>query len=274
MELISSHKCFEGKQLRYKHHSHFNQCEMTFSIFLPPQAENERVPMLMWLSGLTCNDENFVVKAGAQKYATEYGMAIVTPDTSPRGEAVKNDDSYDLGQGAGFYVNATEPGWAEHFQMYDYITQELPQVLLEHFPLNGAASITGHSMGGHGALTLGLRNPKLYRSISAFAPICHPMNCPWGQKAFSHYLGENPQSWEMYDALKLLESTETPPHILIDQGEADSFLEEQLNVDIFTEEAFRHQNISINRREGYDHSYFFIASFIESHIIFHSKYLA
>jgi len=227
MQKLSAYQCFGGQQLRFSHESTSLNCAMSFSVFLPPQAQQKKLPVLYWLSGLTCNDENFVLKAGAQRYASELGIIIVTPDTSPRGEGVPDDAdaAYDFGLGAGFYLNATEQPWAEHYRMYDYIVEELPALLAAHFPVDPArASIAGHSMGGHGALTLGLRNPQQYASVSALAPICSAINSPWGQKALGNYLGNNKDDWLQYDALHLLENSQQCPPILIDQGEADEFL--------------------------------------------------
>ncbi len=278
MQALSAYQCFGGQQLRFSHHSSSLSCAMTFSLFLPPQAQEKKLPVLYWLSGLTCNDENFVLKAGAQRYASELGIIIVTPDTSPRGEGVPDDAdaAYDLGLGAGFYLNATEQPWPEHYRMYDYIVEELPTLLAANFPVDPArASIAGHSMGGHGALTLGLRNPQQYASVSAFAPICSAINSPWGQKALGNYLGNNKDDWLQYDALHLLETSQQCPPILIDQGEADDFLAEQLHPELFEQACAKHpaHPITLRRQSGYDHSYFFIASFIGEHLAFHARHL-
>jgi len=250
---------------------------MTVSVFLPPQAERAPVPVLYWLSGLTCTDENFVNKAGAQRYAAEHGVALVAPDTSPRGEEVPDDPdrAYDFGLGAGFYVNATQAPWSAHYRMYDYVTQELPQLIGEHFPVDTAnAAIFGHSMGGHGALTIALRNPSAYRSVSAFAPIVAPMQCPWGQKAFSHYLGDDREQWRQYDATELLATVDAHVPMLIDQGEADNFLEEQLQTGLLVDALEREDYTAwVRMQPGYDHSYFFIASFMEEHVRFHAQQL-
>lgn len=248
---------------------------MRFAIYLPPQTANgEKVPVLYWLSGLTCTDENFMHKAGAARIASELGIAIVVPDTSPRGIDVANDESYDLGQGAGFYVNATEPPWNRHYQMYDYVLHELPQLIEATFPVSARRSISGHSMGGHGALVLALRNPTRFHSVSAFSPINNPINSPWGQKAFTAYLGKDTSKWANYDASLLMrESTSSVP-ALVDQGEADEFLEEQLKPETL-EAAAKASGypLKLNRHEGYDHSYYFIASFIEDHLRFHAQHL-
>lgn len=271
----SQNKVFGGWHKQYVHQSSSNNCEMRFAIFLPPNASSShKVPVLYWLSGLTCTDENFMQKAGAFKVAAELGIAIVAPDTSPRGEGVANDDNYDLGQGAGFYVNATQSPWAKHYHMYDYITQELPELIESHFPVSSKKSISGHSMGGHGALVIGLRNPEQYQAISAFSPISNPMNCPWGIKAFSHYLGDDRDNWQAYDASRLLKSAVQAPPILVDQGNADQFLMEQLKPETLLESALENNvSIDVRMQEGYDHSYYFISSFIEEHLEFHAQHL-
>ncbi|HSB96172.1 MAG TPA: S-formylglutathione hydrolase, partial [Spongiibacteraceae bacterium] len=229
MEIIASNKCFDGWQHRLRHRSTVLQCEMTLSLYLPPAAERGAVPVLYWLSGLTCNDQNFVTKAGAQRYAAEQGVALVAPDTSPRGTDVADDAGWDLGQGAGFYLNATQAPWAQHFRMYDYIVDELPAALENRYALDGGRrAIFGHSMGGHGALTIALKNPQKYRSVSAFSPICAPTQCAWGQKAFNAYLGDDPALWRQHDSSVLLAQQALPYPILIDQGEADEFLAAQL----------------------------------------------
>ncbi|WP_460048532.1 S-formylglutathione hydrolase [Sessilibacter sp. MAH2] len=277
MSKISSFKCFDGEQLRYRHFSETLQCEMTFSIFLPPQSREGSVPVLYWLSGLTCTDENFVTKAGAQQYATDFGIAIVAPDTSPRGDDIPDDPekAYDFGLGASFYVNATEEPWAKNYRMYDYIVRELPQLIAANFPINSdLTSISGHSMGGHGALTIALKNPEVFRSVSAFSPICSPIECPWGQKALSLYLGKDKSKWQEYDTVALVSKVEARLPVLIDQGDADNFLEEQLKTPLLIEAAEHAQfPMSIRMQPGYDHSYFFIASFIGEHIKFHAKNL-
>ncbi|UTW46725.1 S-formylglutathione hydrolase [bacterium SCSIO 12696] len=278
MKKISEYKSFGGRQLRYQHNSKSLNCEMTFSIYLPPQAEQGSVPVIYWLSGLTCTDENFVTKAGAQQYAAQYGVAIVVPDTSPRGDGVADDPdgAYDFGLGAGFYVNATEEPWARHYRMYDYVVDELPALVNRELPVDGnRVGIMGHSMGGHGALTIALNNPNRYRSISAFSPICSPINCPWGQKALGNYLGSDQASWQRHDTVALVkQATERLP-ILVDQGTADNFLEEQLKTPLLIEASEQAgYPMETRMQPGYDHSYFFIASFIGEHIAFHSKYLA
>ena len=276
VEVIGSNKCFGGWQQRLRHSSRVLDCEMVFSVYLPPQADIRRVPVLYWLSGLTCNDQNFVTKAGAQRCAAELGVAIVAPDTSPRGEGVADADGWDLGQGAGFYLNATREPWARHFRMYDYIVDELPELIRSHFPRidSERCGIFGHSMGGHGALTIALRNPQRFRSVSAFSPICAPSFCPWGEQAFSAYLGEDRNTWAEYDACELLAKTQLPFEILVDQGEADEFLEKQLRPDRLCEVAARTgQALRMRRHAGYDHSYFFIASFIADHLRYHADLL-
>jgi len=250
---------------------------MRFGIYLPPQAKAGKVPVLYWLSGLTCTDENFATKAGAQRVAAELGIAIVMPDTSPRGlDLPGENDSYDFGSGAGFYLNATQAPWAGHYNMYDYVVDELPALVNEHFPVDGQrTSISGHSMGGHGALTIALKNPDRYRSVSAFAPIAAPTQCPWGEKALMGYLGADRAGWLQYDATELVKTAQLPGEILIDQGGADDFLQEQLKPELF-EQACRAsgQRLLLRLQPGYDHSYFFIASFIEEHLRFHGAALA
>lgn len=273
---VSEQLCFGGKQIRFAHTSRVLNCEMQFSVFLPPQAETQAVPALYWLSGLTCTDENFSGKAGAQRYAAELGIALVIPDTSPRGEGVPDDENgaYDFGLGAGFYVNATQMPFARHYQMYDYIVKELPELVEAQLPLSDKRSISGHSMGGHGALVIGLRNAERFCSISAFSPICNPVNCPWGIKAFTGYLGEDKNQWQQYDASVLLAAVKKPLPILVDQGSADSFYPEQLRTDSLIEAA-KHSGAAaqIRLQQGYDHSYYFIASFIEQHLRFHAEHL-
>jgi S-formylglutathione hydrolase len=273
---LSSTKSFGGWIKRFKHQSNSLQCEMIFAVYLPPQADTQKVPVLWWLSGLTCNDENFMQKSGAQRIAAELGIAIICPDTSPRGLNLPGEhDSYDFGSGAGFYLNATQAPWADHYRMYDYISEELPQLVFSELPLNGRESISGHSMGGHGALVLALRQPERYASVSAFAPIVNPSQCPWGVKAFSHYLGLDQSTWAEYDACELIKSNlGTKQNLLIDQGDADNFLVEQLQpqhlIDICNQ---LNHPLDYRSRAGYDHSYFFIASFIEEHLRYHAQYL-
>lgn len=277
MEQIASNKIFGGQQLRFSHQSDVLGCSMNFSIYLPPEAENNRVPVLYWLSGLTCTDENFVAKGGAQQHAAEQGIAIVVPDTSPRGEGVPDDPDggYDFGLGAGFYVNATEQPWNRHYQMYDYVVDELPALVNSQFPLDSEKTgIFGHSMGGHGALTIALKNPQRYKSASAFSPICSPMNCPWGEKALRNYIGSNLQDWEPYDTTALVRAATTCLPVLVDQGDADEFLQEQLNTDLLsTVIAEADYPMEIRMQPGYDHSYFFISTFVGDHIRFHKQHL-
>jgi S-formylglutathione hydrolase len=277
IEQIGAVQSFGGQQLRYKHQSAVLNCEMTFSIYLPPQVQQGPVPVLYWLSGLTCNDENFVQKAGAQQHAAEYGIAIVCPDTSPRGDGVADDPeaAYDMGLGAGFYVNATQQPWAEHYQMYSYILDELPELVNAEFPVDGQrTSITGHSMGGHGALTIALKNPQRFKSVSAFAPICSPLNCPWGEKVLSNYLGDDRQSWKQYDAVELVKQAKQHLPVLVDQGDADNFLTEQLKTELLVSAGqVADFPIQIRMQPDYDHSHFFIATFIAEHIAFHASAL-
>lgn len=281
MEELASNQCFGGTQLRCKHFSTTLLCEMTFSVFLPEQlasGADVKLPVLYWLSGLTCNDENFVQKAGAQRVASELGLIIVAPDTSPRGEQVPDaeDEAYDFGKGAGFYVNATEEPWAKNYQMYDYICEELPELVAKKFPVDPSRQgISGHSMGGHGALTIALKNPDKFHSVSAFAPICAPLQCPWGQKALRGYLGEDQSTWAQYDAVELVKQCSQPVPMLVDQGSDDQFLKEQLKPELLVEACNRSgYPLSFNQRSGYDHSYFFIATFIDSHLRFHHGILS
>lgn len=275
IENLSCNKSFGGWHKQYSHRSETLNCDMRFAIYLPPQASgNQKVPVLYWLSGLTCTDENFMQKAGAQRAAAELGMAIVAPDTSPRGDSVADDEGYDLGKGAGFYVNATEAPWSRHYRMYDYIVNELPELIEATFPVSRQRAISGHSMGGHGALMIALRNPERYCSVSAFSPISNPVNCPWGQKAFSAYLGKDVQRWREYDASILMRDAEQTVPALVDQGEADNFLTEQLKPEALSAAAkAREYPLELRRHEGYDHSYYFIASFIEEHLKFHAGHL-
>lgn len=272
---LESHLSFGGEQKRFKHYSSTLNCEMTFSIYLPPQYKTQALPVIYWLSGLTCNDENFTTKAGAQAHAAELGLILVMPDTSPRGETVANDEAYDLGQGAGFYVNATQQPWQTHYQMFDYISVEFPQLIKQHFTTNGKQAIAGHSMGGHGALMLALRHPNLYSSASAFAPIVNPSQVPWGVKAFSSYLGDDCSHWQQYDSCLLLDKYQADPFpILIDQGTSDNFMPEQLLPEQFEKIALsKNWPLTLRMQQGYDHSYYFIASFIKSHLEFHKQYL-
>lgn len=276
LTLVSGQKVCGGWHKQFTHRSAVLNCTMRFAVFLPPQAEQGiKVPVLYWLSGLTCTDENFMQKAGAFKVAAELGIAIVAPDTSPRGEGVADDPdgSYDLGLGAGFYLNATQPPWNSHYNMYSYIVDELPKIIEDEFFVSKQKAISGHSMGGHGALTIALKNPKNYSSVSAFAPICNPIDCPWGQKAFGAYLGTDKTLWQQYDSSTLIaKATEFVP-ALVDQGEVDGFLEEQLKPEILTQAAKKTAYPLTHRRhEGYDHSYFFISSFIDDHLRFHNQF--
>ena len=274
LTVVQEQKCFGGRQIRYQHASTVLNCEMKFSVFLPPQAATQNVPALYWLSGLTCSDENFSTKAGAQRVAAELGIALIIPDTSPRGEGVPDDAAYDLGLGAGFYVNATQAPWAAHYQMYDYVLHELPALVEAELPLSDKRAISGHSMGGHGALVLALRNPQRFVSVSAFAPIANPINCPWGQKAFTAYLGEEQNAWVNYDACMLLAQYRGDLPLLVDQGDADNFLTEQLKPQaLYTAGMLAKANLMLRMQPGYDHSYYFIASFIEEHLRFHAQYL-
>ena len=273
MELLEEHRCFEGRQQRWRHDSTSLNCAMTFSIFLPP---TENPPVLFWLSGLTCNDENFTTKAGAQRLAAELGIALVMPDTSPRGDDVADDAGYDLGKGAGFYLNATEQPWAHHYRMYDYIRDELPALIQSGFAVSDRCAISGHSMGGHGALIMALKNPGKYASVSAFAPIVNPTQVPWGQKAFTNYLGEDEAKWQEWDscALMLASSSANAIPMLIDQGDADQFLAGQLQPAVLAEAARQKDwPLTLRIQPGYDHSYYFIASFIEDHLRFHAEHL-
>ena len=273
MELLEEHRCFEGRQQRWRHDSTTLNCTMTFSIFLPP-AENP--PVLFWLSGLTCNEENFTTKAGAQRIAAELGIALVMPDTSPRGDDVADDAGYDLGKGAGFYLNATGQPWASHYRMYDYIRDELPALIQAEFAVNDRCAISGHSMGGHGALIMALKNPGKYTSVSAFAPIVNPTQVPWGQKAFTHYLGKDETKWQEWDSCALMLASDSANAIpmLIDQGDADQFLAGQLQPAVFAEAARQKDwPLTLRIQPGYDHSYYFMASFIEDHLRFHAAHL-
>ncbi len=276
MEMLEEHRCFEGWQQRWRHDSSTLNCPMTFSIFLPPPRDHTPPPVLYWLSGLTCNDENFTTKAGAQRVAAELGIVLVMPDTSPRGEQVANDDGYDLGQGAGFYLNATQPPWATHYQMYDYLRDELPALIQSQFNVSDRCAISGHSMGGHGALIMALKNPGKYTSVSAFAPIVNPCSVPWGIKAFSTYLGEDKNAWLEWDSCALMYASNAQDAIptLIDQSDNDQFLADQLQPAVLAEAARQKAwPMTLRIQPGYDHSYYFIASFIEDHLRFHAQYL-
>lgn len=279
-DTVSKHRCFGGTVGFYKHVSTVNACTMKFSVFVPPQAERGKVPVLYYLAGLTCTEETFMIKAGAQRRAAELGLMLVAPDTSPRGVPLPGDsESWDFGVGAGFYLDATQEPWSKHYKMYSYVTQELPALIEANFPVDPKrVGIFGHSMGGHGALTIGLKNPgNRYRSISAFAPIVAPKQVPWGLKAFTNYLGPDRDAWSAYDATELMKKVANAPSrpaILIDQGLADQFLEVQLKPELF-EEACREagQALTLRRQPGYDHGYYFISSFIDDHLRHHARIL-
>ncbi|KTD40442.1 S-formylglutathione hydrolase [Legionella parisiensis] len=277
IKLIEEHFCFEGTQRIYSHQSEVTDCTMRFGLFLPPQAQKQSVPVLYWLSGLTCTEQNFITKAGAQRIAAHLGLALVVPDTSPREVNLPGDkESYDFGVGAGFYVDATQSPWSKYYNMSTYVHEELPNILQQNFPLNHhACGIFGHSMGGHGALILALKYPTQYRSVSAFAPICAPSQCQWGQKAFTGYLGTDKKQWKKYDACELIVERGWPhQHILIDQGVEDPYLKEQLKPELFQAACVKAQvALNLRMQKGYDHSYYFIASFIEDHLNFHASIL-
>ncbi|MCF6765937.1 S-formylglutathione hydrolase [Thiotrichales bacterium 19S3-7] len=275
MDLVSSTQCFGGSHQRYTHYSDTLNTQMQFAVYLPPQYQNQATPLLYWLSGLTCTDENFMQKAGALKLASELGLAIIAPDTSPRGDNVPDDpqNAYDFGIGAGFYLNALKEPWRENYQMYDYILKELPSIVENNFKFIGKPALSGHSMGGHGALVLALRNPQNFGSVSAFSPICHPTIVPWGKKAFSNYLGDDETLWAKYDSVILMKNLSTVgamPEILIDQGDNDQFLEVQLKPELL-EKAAKQVNypLTLRYQKGYDHSYYFISTFINDHLMFH-----
>ena len=276
MQRLEHRACFGGWQDVYRHRSEVLGCDMTVGVYYPSQAEQGPCPVLYWLSGLTCSEQNFITKAGAQRFAAEHGVVIVAPDTSPRGAGVPDAEGYDLGQGAGFYVDATQAPWSAHFRMEDYVVRELPALVEAQFPVTDARAISGHSMGGHGALTLAMRHPGRYRSVSAFAPIVAPSLVPWGEKAFAAYLGDDRDAWKAHDAVALVESglAERLP-LLIDQGGADEFLTTQLRPELLQAAAqARGHPLTLNIRPGYDHSYYFIASFIDSHLAWHARALA
>jgi S-formylglutathione hydrolase len=279
LELLAAHSCFGGQQRFYKHESKQVGLPMKFSVFLPPQAAHQSVPALMYLAGLTCNEETFMVKAGAQRMAAELGLALIAPDTSPRGANVPGEAaSWDFGVGAGFYLDATQEPWAKHWRMESYITQELLPLVTKALPINtDKVGIFGHSMGGHGALTLALRHPGIFKSVSAFAPICAPMQCPWGSKAFTGYLGADRSSWAEHDAAALMQKLAEAPFpggILIDQGLADKFLAEQLMPHQFEVACAKaNQPLTLRQHAGYDHGYYFVASFMADHLQYHSDRL-
>ncbi|RRZ94604.1 S-formylglutathione hydrolase [Erwinia sp. 198] len=274
LELLEEHRMFGGWQQRYRHQSTTLNCSMTFSIFLPGPKGDTAPPVLWFLAGLTCSDENFSTKAGAQRVAAELGLVLVMPDTSPRGEVVPNDEAYDLGQGAGFYLNAIRAPWDAHFRMYDYLTEELPALIAGSFNVSDKQAIMGHSMGGHGALMLALRNPQRYVSASAFAPIVNPTQVPWGEKAFTAYLGEDRAQWDAWDSCLLMQQATHSLPMLLDQGDSDQFLADQLRPERL-EAVAREKNypLTVRIQPGYDHSYYFIASFVEDHLRFHARYL-
>lgn len=276
LEIRNLHRCFDGTQGYYQHTSAIIGLPMRFSVYQPPQAKSQRVPVVFFLAGLTCTEETFMIKAGAQRYAAELGLMLVTMDTSPRQTDIPGEtDNWDFGAGAGFYLDATQAPWSQHYRMESYITQELQKIITGQFPADpNRIGIFGHSMGGHGALTLALRYPELFRSVSAFAPICAPIRCPWGQKAFHNYLGEDQQSWRQYDATALIEDGHRVPDLLIDQGLDDQFLAEQLNPEAL-EKACREadQKLTLRFHSGYDHSYYFISTFIGEHLKYHREQL-
>lgn len=275
MERIEHRACFGGWQDVYRHRSTTLGCDMQFAVYLPPQAAQRRLPVLYWLSGLTCTEQNVITKAGAQRYAAEHGVILVAPDTSPRGDAVADAEGYDLGKGAGFYLNATQAPWAAHYRMYDYVVEELPALVEAHLPATAARSISGHSMGGHGALVIALRNPGRYRSVSAFSPIVAPSQVPWGEKAFTAYLGPDRSTWAQWDASALVAGADERLPLLVDQGEADEFLATQLQPQRLVEAcAAAGHPLQLRMQPGYDHSYYFIASFIGEHIAHHAEALA
>ena len=274
MHRIEQHACFGGRQEVWQHDSSTLGCAMRFGVYLPPQAAQGPCPVLYWLSGLTCTEQNFITKAGAQRYAAEHGVILVAPDTSPRGEDITNDDGYDLGQGAGFYVNATRAPWARHYRMHDYVVEELPALVDAHFPTTTARCVSGHSMGGHGALVIALRNPGRYRSVSAFSPIVAPSRVPWGERAFEAYLGDDRAVWKQWDACELLRDARERLPLLVDQGGDDEFLQRQLRPELLRDAcAAAGHPLELRMQPGYDHSYYFIASFIGDHVAHHARAL-
>lgn len=275
LKLIEKHFTFGGEHYKYNHYSESLHCDMTFSIYLPSNKENKKIPLIWWLSGLTCTDDNFSQKSGFQRLAEKHQVAVLIPDTSPRGEHVADDEAYDLGKGAGFYLNATQEPWTKNYNMYTYITEELSTIASTLVPnFSGKESIMGHSMGGHGALVIGMKNAKRFKAISAFSPILSPSQVPWGIKAFSTYLGEDKAAWKQWDASELIKENGIPP-ILISQGTADNFYPEQLEETTFLENAqANNQEVTYKKIDGYDHSYFFVATFLEAHFAFHMKHLS
>ncbi len=275
IEVVSTTTSFGGEQGVYKHQSSATGTDMTFSVYVPPHNAGQKLPVVWYLSGLTCTHANVTEKGEFRRACSELGLIFIAPDTSPRGENVADDEAYDFGQGAGFYLDATEAPWADHFQMRRYIEQELPALIAGEFPADmDRQGITGHSMGGHGALTIALRNPGRFRSVSAFAPICSPLNCPWGHKALPGYLGADQSAWRTYDACALIEDGARVPDILIDQGLADGFLGEQLKPELLEKACQKAgQPLTLRRQEGYDHSYYFIATFMADHLAWHAERL-
>ena len=276
LELIGEARCFEGRQQTWKHRSEVCDCDMQFAVFLPPAAETGRVPALYWLSGLTCTEENFSVKSGAQRHAAELGLALIIPDTSPRGVAIAGEDEFmNVGTGAGFYVNATQAPWAAHYRMYDYVAHELVAAVNAELPVDPQRkSISGHSMGGHGALTVGLRNAGEYRSISAFSPIASASRSDWGRQALAAYLGPDESAWADYDACAVIRSAPSRHELLVDQGGADPFLDELRPDDLKQACESAGQTLNFRERSGYDHGYFFVGTFIGEHLRFHAEALA
>jgi S-formylglutathione hydrolase len=276
LTLVAESRSFGGVQRTYTHLSEATGTTMRLSVYLPPAAERGPVPALLFLSGLTCTEENFTTKAGAQRSAAERGLAVIAPDTSPRGEGVADDPAYDLGQGAGFYVDATQAPWSTHYRMHRYVAEELPALVVAELPVRARAlGICGHSMGGHGALVLALRHPERFRSVSALAPICRPGAVPWGEKAFTAYLGADPAAWREYDACELLATRRFPGPVLVDQGDADKFLATQLRPQELADAcARRGERLTLRMQPGYDHSYYFIASFVADHVAHHAAQLA
>ncbi|MEI4472746.1 S-formylglutathione hydrolase [Frigidibacter sp. MR17.24] len=274
MKTVSENASFGGVQGVYSHAASSTACDMTFAVYLPPEAKTAKVPVLWYLSGLTCTHENAMTKAGAQAWAAAYGIAVIFPDTSPRGEGVANDEAYDLGQGAGFYVNATQDPWAPHFRMWDYVKTELPKLVFDELPLDPSRQgITGHSMGGHGALTLAMTDPDTYRSVSAFAPIAHPTASDWGRKQLNAYLGPDETTWAAHDSTLLMRERGYPGEILIDQGASDNFLDLLKPEALAEAAAKRRQPVQFRMQPGYDHSYFFVSSFMEDHVAWHAERL-
>jgi S-formylglutathione hydrolase len=274
MERVEHRACFGGFQDVYQHESKTLGVTMRFGAYLPPQARDQKLPVLYWLSGLTCTEQNFITKAGAQRYAAEHGVILIAPDTSPRGEGVADEDADDLGMGAGFYLNATQGPWDRHYRMADYIVKELPELVEAALPASDVRGISGHSMGGHGALVLSLKNPGRYRSVSAFAPIVAPSQVPWGEKAFSAYLGEDREAWKAWDATELIASATERLPLLVDQGAEDPFLEKQLRPDLLMQAAVEAgHHVELRMQPGYDHSYYFVQTFIGDHLAHHAKAL-